>query len=110
MDTKTAAHGRWPEIYNHFGIQIIPNKHQECIICGKKGSSGLRVHDKMGHGDYICTCSNGTGLNLLIESTGLPFAEIAKQVDEIIGNKPDRMLKPKLKGIPKKNSKYIKAN
>jgi len=102
MLTKDAAKGRWPEIYGHFGIQIIPNKHQVCLMCDRKGSSGIRIHDKTGNGDWICVCGNGTGLSLLIESTGLPFAEIAKQVDEIIGNKPDRILKPKLTGIPKK--------
>jgi putative DNA primase/helicase len=37
-----------------------------------------------------------------MEVTGLPFVEIAKQIDEIIGNKPDRVLKTKLTGIPKK--------
>lgn len=102
MQTKDAAKGRWPEIYGHFGFQIIVNKHQVCPMCDRKGSSGVRIHDKTGNGDWICVCGNGTGLSLLIESTGLPFAEIAKQVDEIIGNKPDRTLKPKLTGIPKK--------
>ena len=103
MDTKTAALGKWPEIYGHYGIKIIPNKHQECVICGKKGSGGLRVHDKSGHGDWICTCSNGTGFKLLMEMTGLPFSDIAKQIYEIIGNKPSKpQSKPKLSGIPKK--------
>lgn len=102
MLTKDAAHGRWAEIYGHYGIQIIPNKHQLCIICGKKGSSGIRITDRGGNGDFICNCSSGNGFTLLMESTGLSFADIAKQVDEIIGNKPDRIIKPKLTGIPKK--------
>lgn len=102
MQTKDAAKGRWPEIYSHFGFQIIPNKHQACPMCDRKGSSGIRIHDKTGNGDWICVCGNGTGLSLLVESSGLPFAEIAKQVDEIIGNKSDRIIKPKLTGIPKK--------
>ena len=30
MKTSDAAKGRWPEIFGHFGFQIIPNKHQAC--------------------------------------------------------------------------------
>lgn len=103
MKTQQAAKGRWEQIYKSFGIAIIPNKHQACPLCDRKGSSGIRIHDKTGQGDYICVCSNGTGFTLLMEITGLPFSEIANQVDEIIGNTPDRkQLKPKLSGVPKK--------
>ena len=102
MLTKDAAKGRWDVIYKAFGLQIIPNKHQICPLCDRKGSSGIRIHDKSGVGDYICVCSSGNGFTLLMEMLGLPFADIAKQVDDIIGNKPDRKVKPKLTGIPKK--------
>lgn len=102
MKTSDAAKGNWELIYKSFGLQIIPNKHQCCPLCDRKGSSGIRIHDKSGNGDYICVCSNGNGFTLLMEVTGLPFVEIAKQIDEIIGNKPDRVLKTKLTGIPKK--------
>ncbi len=103
MKTSDAAKGQWDLIYKSFGLQIIPNKHQVCPICDRKGSSGIRIHDKTGNGDYICVCSSGNGLSLLMEVTGLPFADIAKQVDEIIGNTPDRNnLKPKLTGVQKK--------
>ena len=86
MDTKAAAQGRWQEIYKAYGLSVIPNKHQECPLCGKKGSSGIRIHDKSGNGDWICTCSNGTGFKLLMEMTGEPFSVIAKDVDSIIGH------------------------
>jgi len=59
MQTKDAAKGRWPEIYGHFGFQIIVNKHQVCPMCDRKGSSGIRIHDKTGNGDWICVCGNG---------------------------------------------------
>ena len=90
MDTKTAAQGRWPEIFKAYGLSVIPNKHQECMLCGRKGSSGIRIHDKSGNGDWICTCSNGTGFKLLMEMTGNPFSAIASEIDKIIGNTPSK--------------------
>lgn len=102
MKTSDAAKGRWAEIFKTYGLQIIPNKHQACPLCEKTGPSGMRITDKTGNGDWICSCSYGNGLSLLMEITGLPFAEIAKQVDEIIDNKPDKITKPKLSGVVKK--------
>ncbi|MCP3698342.1 MAG: DNA primase [Aliivibrio sp.] len=103
MKTNLAAKGQWGLIYKSFGLEIIPNKHQVCPLCGRKGSSGIRIHDKTGNGDYICVCSSGNGFSLLMEMTGLSFFEIAKQIDEIIGNKPDaRLIKPKMSGVQKR--------
>ena len=102
MLTKDAAKGRWDIIYKAYGHNIIPNKHQVCPLCERSGSSGIRITDKTGNGDWVCVCGAGNGFTLLMESLGLPFAEVAKQIDEIIGNKPDRVVKAKLTGIPKK--------
>lgn len=102
MRTIDASKGRWQEIYKHWGLNIIPNKHQECPLCGRKGSSGIRIHDKTGLGDWICVCSNGNGISLLMEMTGQSFVEVAKKIDEIIGNKPEISKPIKLSGVPKK--------
>lgn len=90
MKTIEASKGRWEEILPHYGLQFTGNRHIECPLCQRRGSKGLRINDYRGDCSYICVCSSGNGFNLLMEMTGKCFAEIAKEIDVIIGNNHNR--------------------
>ena len=52
--------------------------------------------NKDGRGTFICKkCGAGDGMKLAQEFTGMPFAEVASQIDVILGNvKPDAPGRP----------------
>ncbi|KAA5961036.1 MULTISPECIES: toprim domain-containing protein [Pantoea] len=87
MNTKQAAMGRWPEIFEYYGLPPVTGKNHfrgECPLCGKKGK--YRCDDKGGSGSYICTCGSGDGWALLAGFTGKEFKVLAHEVDQLIGN------------------------
>ena len=94
MNTKQAAIGRWPEIFEYFGLPAVTGKNHfkgECPLCGRKGK--YRCDDKNGTGSYICVCGSGDGWALLAGFTGKEFKVLAAEVDQLIGNQyaPDRL-------------------
>lgn len=95
MKTVEAARGKWSLILKHFGLPpVTKGKHIQgpCPICGQKNK--FRIDDKNGSGSYICVCGSGSGWQLLELSQKRPFAELATEVDALIGNTPT-MEKPK---------------
>jgi len=89
MKTIDAAKGHWDTILTHYGLRFTNNRHIQCPICERKGSSGIRINEYRGDCSWICVCGSGSGFNLLMEMTGKPFSEIAKEIDLIIGNTHD---------------------
>lgn len=89
--TTHAARGKWRGILQHFGIpkDALSGKHTSCPICG--GTDRFRFDDKDRRGTWICNhCGAGDGLKLAMDFTGLPFRDVASQIDAILGNvKPD---------------------
>ena len=94
MRTVEAVKGRWSEVLPCYGLAFTNNRHVKCVLCERSGSSGLRINELQGDLVYVCVCSHGSGFNLLMEMTGQSFAEFAKEIDEIIGNTPDRVVAP----------------
>lgn len=70
------------------------DKHGSCPLCG--GTDRFRFDNKDGRGTYICNgCGAGDGMKLAMAFTGKPFAEVAAQIDAILGNvKPDAAVRP----------------
>lgn len=94
--TVEAARGKWFGILRHFGVEenFLRNKHGECPMCG--GNDRYRWDDKDGSGSYYCNqCGPGTGMDLLMNVTGMDFKAAAKGVDEIVGNVKFAEPKPK---------------
>lgn len=81
MQTLKAADGKWPEILNHFGIQMTNNRHIDCVFCGSKKS--LRITDR----GWICKCGNGNHIEVIMKYTGLSFKDAACDIDSFINNK-----------------------
>ncbi len=87
MKTVDAARHHWVSIHSAFGIEenYLQNKHGDCPCCG--GKDRYRYDNKNGTGSYFCSgCGAGDGFSLLMKFTGRPFADLAKEIDEIIGN------------------------
>ncbi|MBP2856160.1 toprim domain-containing protein [Dickeya oryzae] len=87
MNTQQAAIGRWPDIYQYYGLPPVTGKNHfkgECPICGRRGK--LRIDDKNGTGSWICTCGAGDGWAMLTKATGKDFGTLAGEVDRLIGN------------------------
>lgn len=103
MNTLEASIGRWPEIIKHWGLEITGNRHVHCKLCNKSKKT-LRINEYRDGCTYICTCSSGSVINYIMEFTGKSFAEIAKEIDLIIGNTPD---KKERKKIPKAQQKTL---
>ncbi|MGL4938472.1 toprim domain-containing protein [Shewanella sp.] len=88
MKTTDAVIGRWPEVFQAFGLPpVTGNKHYqgESPCCGRRGK--FRIDDKNGSGSFICACGEaGNGWKLLQMVTGQDFKDLAREVDSIIGN------------------------
>ncbi|BEM49148.1 DNA primase [Serratia marcescens] len=86
MNTKQAAIGHWPRIFEFYGLPPVTGKRHfkgECPLCGRKGK--YRCDDKNGTGSYICACGAGDGWALLTGSTGKDFKTLAAEVDKLLG-------------------------
>lgn len=103
MKTTEAAKGRWDEILPHYNLQFTGKRHIKCPLCERKGSSGMRINEYQGDCSYICVCGTGSGFSLLMEMTGKAFAEIAKEIDRIIGNVSKQIKQP----LPKSQKKVL---
>lgn len=87
MKTVDAARGRWPGILRHFGVdeRFLQSRHGPCPICA--GGDRYRFDDKGGNGTFYCSkCGAGDGMRLAMLWTGREFAEVAREIDEIVGN------------------------
>lgn len=107
--TREAAQGRWTDILNSLGIEerYLRNKSGPCPLCG--GKDRYRYDNKEGKGTYYCNvCGPGDGMQLAIEYTGLPFREVAKQIDSLVGNA--REDKPVQKNVVSINQRLHKIS
>lgn len=89
MKTADAARNRWVGLLIHFGIaeHFLKNRHGPCPCCG--GKDRFRFDNKDGNGTFYCSqCGPGDGFELLKRFTGLPFKELARQIDTLIDNLP----------------------
>ena len=84
MKTIDIVKGKWPFIFQQYGIEMTGRKHKDCPICG--GKKKFRIDDKEGAGTWICVCGAGDGWKLLIEVTGKDFKTLARELDVLLGN------------------------
>jgi putative DNA primase/helicase len=94
--TSHAAKGKWRGILMALGVPdaALVNKHGPCPLCG--GNDRFRWDNVEGRGTYICThCGAGDGFKLATEFTGKSFAEIAPEIDTLLGNHKFETDKPK---------------
>lgn len=96
--TALASRGRWRGILMHLGVpdSFLSGKNCPCPFCG--GTDRFRFLDKDGSGSWICNkCCDmpGTGMDFVMQHTGLPFRDAATRVDEIIRNEKPTFAKPK---------------
>lgn len=122
MKTNEAAAGKWGQILPEFGIDraCLDGKHHPCP-CSGDGEDRFRFSDRNGSGNYFCACSDGEkgGIGLLMCKTGMSFVEVAKRVDEMIGNAREHTdRKPrqsyyshmlKTRAVSSYRSKYLRA-
>jgi len=94
--TTNVAKGKWRGILLALGVpeMALRDKHGPCPMCG--GEDRFRWDNKDGRGTYVCNqCGAGDGMKLAQGFTGKPFAEVARQIDELIGNlRPDALKRP----------------
>lgn len=103
MNTLQAAVGKWDIILSNWGLSITGNRHINCGLCNKQKKT-MRITEYADGCSYICTCSNGSIVNYLMDVNGLSFAELAKEIDLIIGNTPT---KGDIKKVPKAQVKTM---
>lgn len=87
MKTTEAVIGRWPEVFEYFGLPPVTGKNHfkgECPLCKAKGK--YRCDDLEGRGTFICTCDRGDGWKLLTQTQQKPIRDLMDEVDRIIGN------------------------
>ncbi|MBU9819945.1 toprim domain-containing protein [Rahnella sp. BCC 1045] len=95
MKTTEAVIGRWPDIFEYYGLPPVTGKMHfkgECPCCGKKGK--YRCDDLEGRGRWICSCGTGDGWNLLVQTQKKDIRTLYNEVDRIIGNTFDRSQVP----------------
>lgn len=84
--TIHAARGKWRGILLTLGLpeSCLKDKHGPCPLCDSRNN--FRWDNNDGSGSYICTCGAGDGMKLAIEYTGKPFKDVARMIDEMVGN------------------------
>ena len=84
--TRDAAFGRWGSILGHLGLgELLDGKHQNCQLCSAKKK--FRYTDYKSNGEWICTCGQGDGFDLIMGlGLAVTFKDAAKLVDGVIGN------------------------
>lgn len=89
-DVKASAHGRWPELLLHLGLDtrmIKRRLNMPCPFCG--GRDRFQFTDKYGEGNYICrSCGAGGGFQLAQQVTGMDFHGILEKVEQYLGLNP----------------------
>jgi putative DNA primase/helicase len=86
---KDRAQGHWQTILPQFGVDSrhLDGKHHPCPLCG--GKDRWRFDDLQGQGTSICgQCGARTGMQLVMDMKGWAFAQMAVEVEKIIGTDP----------------------
>src|SRR5690606_37395350 len=77
---------RWRSILTVLGMdeRALSGRHAPCPMCG--GRDRFRFDDREGRGTYYCSgCDAGDGVQLAMGITGLPFRDLAAEVERIAG-------------------------
>ncbi|WP_163557544.1 toprim domain-containing protein [Halomonas sp. NO4] len=89
MPTREIARHRWQSILLSMGLpaKYLSGKHMACPLCGE-GEDRFRWDNKDGRGTYYCSqCGPGDGFQLASGWTGKSFTEVAREIDDILGNR-----------------------
>jgi len=79
------AHGRWPNILMHFGVdeKAVSGKHSPCPMCG--GKDRFRFICSENGGRWICNqCGSGDGMDLLQSVLKCDFKSTAEKLRPIV--------------------------
>lgn len=85
--TVDAANGQWRGILMELGVpgELLGRGHGPCPMCG--GKDRFRFDNKQGKGTWICNnCGAGDGIALASRFLGKGFADVACEIDKIVGN------------------------
>lgn len=90
-EIRNLCQGRWPQIVQQLGIitdgKLLNGKHGPCPMCG--GTDRFRFDNRQGCGSWICThCGAGDGLRLVMLCKGWEFADMAKELEKMVGAIP----------------------
>ena len=86
--TTEVAKGKWRGILLELGVpeSCLRDKHGPCPVCG--GEDRFRWDNRDGSGSFFCNgaCGAGNGMALAELFTGKTFAEVAREIDRMLGN------------------------
>jgi putative DNA primase/helicase len=94
-ELRDQAQGRWRAVLPKLGVPaaFLDGKQRPCPVCG--GKDRARFDDLDGHGTWICNqCGAGDGMSLAMKVAGLPFADMAKRIRELLPDAPIERAKP----------------
>jgi putative DNA primase/helicase len=86
---RDRACGHWLAILPALGIHpsFLKIKNGPCPMCG--GKDRWRFYDPAGVGSWFCNnCGGGDGIALAMKFLSLPFTDVAKRIDSILGDAP----------------------
>lgn len=112
-EVRELASNHWPEILMAAGIEKdrLRNKHGPCPVCG--GTDRFRFDDLEGTGSYFCGNPHhgaGDGFKLLMTYKECTFAEAAKFVRDVLGERPVEAVKHTPQPSPKRDEAKIRAS
>jgi putative DNA primase/helicase len=87
---RERTRGRWKTILPALGIDrnYLTGRNGPCPLC-PGGRDRWRFDNKNGDGTWICThCGAGQGIKLAMEYTHLPFNEVARRIERVLGEAP----------------------
>ena len=96
---KADAIGKWPGIFQSFGIVTGDGLHGSCPACG--GKDRFRFDDIDGRGTYICgQCGAGDGISLLMKVLNCDVKEVFESVAKVVGTVPYSKSQPEPQASP----------
>jgi putative DNA primase/helicase len=102
---RDRTRGLWRLILPSFGItsRYLTGKNGPCPMCG--GKDRWRFLDTNGDGTWICNnCGGDSGTVLLMKYLGMPFRDLAPQIEALIGIEQPRPV------LPKRDDRRIRAS
>jgi putative DNA primase/helicase len=85
---RDRTRGYWHTILPAIGIAqcYLTGKNGPCPLCPEGGRDRWRFLNTDGNGTWICThCGAGSGTDLVMRFTGLPFKHVARRIESVIG-------------------------
>lgn len=112
IELRVQCQHRWRNILPLFGVEtsFLSGKHGPCPVCG--GKDRFRFDDRNGEGSWYCNgCEPhaGSGVDLVMNMTGMTFVEAAAAIREKLGEAPVAPPEPQDQQLTERDARTLSS-